>query len=205
MKKRSAEGVVLKMVAELRREISEGDLTLGEIFDILKVSGHNLLILFMCLPFLQPIPLLGLSTPLGFLIALATIQRARGRKPWIPEKWRNRDFAGPVMIKTLDLAEKVLKRFAGLLHPRWKAWVTSKGVIVSNAVVVVTCAFLLSLPLPVPFSNTVPTIVIVVSSLGQLEEDGLWILLSYVLFGGCLAAFAGLALGVIKGIGLLGG
>lgn len=192
------------MVAELRREISEGDLTLGEIFDILKTSGHDLLILFICLPFMQPIPLLGLSTPLGILIILSTIQKMRGRAPWIPEAWRNHDFAGPVMSKTLEYAEWVLQKVSRLLHPRIQFLTLSPGPQVLNGIVVIISAFLLSLPLPVPFSNMVPILVIVASTLGQLEEDGVWILMSYFLFLVCLGLFGGMALGVIKGIGLLG-
>jgi len=191
------------MVAELREEVSKGDLTLGEIFDILKTSGHDLLILFMCLPFCQPIPLVGLSTPLGFLIIFSTIQKVRGKSPWIPSSWRTRDFSGPVMARTLAYAERGLRRLSGLLHPRLRFLAVSPGPQLVNAFVVVFSAFLLSLPLPVPFSNTVPVFVIMASTLGQLEEDGVWILISYFLFFVCLGAFGGMALGVIKGIGLL--
>lgn len=191
------------MIAELRREISEGDLTLGEIFDILKTNGHDLVILFLCLPFLQPIPLLGLSTPLGALMIVGSVLKFRGKAPWIPASWRDKDFSGPAMRKTLEVAEKVLRKTSGLLHRRWGWLVRLRTFQLVNLLVVCISAFLLALPLPVPFSNTVPTWVILASTLGQLEEDGLWILISYLIFLVCLSLFGGLALGVIEGIGLV--
>ncbi len=205
MRRRTAEGKILRMVAELRREISQGDLTLGEIFDILKTSGHDLLILFICLPFLQPIPLVGLSTPLGILIVLSTLQKMRGRPPWIPKSWRRHDLSGPLMGKTLEYAEWALQKVSRLLHPRLQFLTLSPGPRILSGVVVVLSALFMALPLPVPFSNLFPVLVIVASTLGQLEEDGVWILMSYFLFLVCFGFFGGMALGVIKGIGLLGG
>ena len=51
-----------------------------------------------------------------------------------------------------------------------------------------------ALPLPIPFSNTVPAIVIFIHSLGRLERNGALLLLSYLIFGLCLGFFVVLIL-----------
>ncbi len=68
---------------------------------------------------------------------------------------------------------------------------------VLNLLVIVMNAVLLSLPLPIPFSNTVPVIAIVLNAIGHMEKDGIFILFSYLwcLIVGCF--FATLAAGAI--------
>ncbi|MBX2989434.1 MAG: exopolysaccharide biosynthesis protein [Bdellovibrionaceae bacterium] len=190
------------MIQRLRREVEQGDLTLGEIFEILRGGGSYLVILFLCLPFLQPIPLPGLSTPLGLLIIFGALTHALGRQPWIPASWKKKDFASPALRKTLQVADAWVSKLERWIHPRWVVLVRPALMRWVNASVVIIAAFLLCLPLPVPFSNTVPALTIVLQAFGQLEEDGVLIVVSYLMFAACLSFFGGLALGVESGIGL---
>ena len=52
-----------------------------------------------------------------------------------------------------------------------------------NGLVIFFCGFVLSLPLPIPFTNTIPAIAILLLSMGMMEEDGLFILLGYGVAG----------------------
>jgi hypothetical protein len=65
-------------------------------------------------------------------------------------------------------------------------------------------AILLALPLPIPFSNAIPAWMILFQALGHLEEDGFFIVLSYIQTAICLIYFGLLAFGVSSGIELLG-
>lgn len=49
-----------------------------------------------------------------------------------------------------------------------------------NALLIAFNAFLLALPLPIPFSNTVPAISILLIAVGSIQKDGLFILFSYL-------------------------
>ncbi len=70
-------------------------------------EGHAVLILFLCLPFLQPIPIPGLSTPLGFLVAVVALFLYLRRPPWLPKKFEDLKISSDVVIKISELAEKI--------------------------------------------------------------------------------------------------
>lgn len=195
---------LVDMIHRLREEIAAGDLTLGEIFDILKTSGHSIVMIFVCLPFLQPIPIPGLSVPLGLLAAIAAVMQIFDREPWIPERWKKHHFGGPVLKKILDLAEKAANKVSPWIYPRLEFMVCSRPMRWLNTIMVAASGILLSLPLPIPFSNTVPSLVIITQALGFIERDGALVLLSWVLFGLCLIFFAGIGAGVESSLSFFG-
>lgn len=188
------------MIHKLREQTADGDLTLGEIFGTLKTSGHSIVMIFLCLPFLQPIPIPGLSTPLGLLVGMAAILQIMNREPWIPKRWEKHNFDGPVVKKILEVAEKTAERVSPWVYPRLQPLVCARPMRWLNTLVIVVSAVLLSLPLPIPFSNTIPTLVIIAQALGFLEKDGVLVLASYLLFGVCLFFFAGIGVGVENGL-----
>lgn len=196
------EGPLALALKKLLLEMDQGDLTLGEIFEILKGSGHSVLILFLCLPFMQPIPLLGLSTPMGLLIGIVALFDLLGRAPWIPKSWARRDLSGKTLRKILEVAETLLQKIEKWIHPRGAFWVRSWPSRLGSFFLLLSCGLLLALPLPVPFSNTVPAWTAFLHCLGKLEDDGLLVFVSYFLFVLCVAFFVLLALGVETGIGL---
>lgn len=184
-------------------EAEEGDLTLGEIFEILKESGHSVLILFLSLPFLQPVPLAGLSTPFGILITIAAFRQFRHQPPWFPKRWAHKDLSYHHLKKILEMAERAAAKATPWLHPRFPWFLENPGWRWANFLTVAISAFLLALPLPIPFSNTVPAITIVVHSIGQLEDDGLFIGISYALVLICSALFVAVGWGVQNGVEVL--
>jgi hypothetical protein len=54
---------------------------------------------------------------------------------------------------------------------------------VLNGLAIVSSAFLLTLPLPIPFSNTIPAWAILLLALGMMEEDGAVIVAGYFMAG----------------------
>lgn len=193
------ESPFVQMIHRLHVEVDRGDLQLGEIFDILKDYGHSVVILFLCLPFMQPIPLPGLSTPIGALIGLSALLQAAQVDPWMPKSWRGRTLKSPVLAKIFDVAERAVIRMSRYIHPRCSFVFDLPLVAWLNAILICIAAFLLALPLPIPFSNTVPVIFIISLSLARLEKDALLLLLSYVVFALCLVFFFSLAQGVGAG------
>ena len=87
--------------------------------------------------------------------------------------------------------EKYMKPGGKFMHAAWSR--------VLAAVVMVVCAVLFALPIPLPASKTIPTVPIVVIALGLLEEDGYVVLAGYVAFAVALVCFAILILGPVLG------
>src|SRR4051812_30948155 len=62
-------------------------LTLGLIVEITGDRAFGVLMAFLCLPFVQPIPLPGLSIPFGVALILLGAQVAvRRHRPWLPRR-----------------------------------------------------------------------------------------------------------------------
>lgn len=182
----------------LQEEASKKDLTLHRIFQLLGEEGHAVIMLFLCLPFMQPIPIPGLSTPLGLLIAIVAFFLYLKRPPWLPKKFENLKISSEVLVKVSEVAEKIWSYASRILKPRL-IFLHDSGVFrILNLLVIVVNGVLLALPLPIPFSNTVPVIAIVLNAIGHMEKDGFFILLSYIWCIIVACFFATLTAGAIK-------
>tara|TARA_B110001454_G_C12723226_1_gene435956 strand:+ start:19000 stop:19629 length:630 start_codon:yes stop_codon:yes gene_type:complete len=176
------------------------DVTINDIFLMLGEKGHLILILFFSVPFLQPVPLVGLSTPLGALIIIVAFYFMREKPPWLPKRFSHLVVPKPILTKTIELIQKIWGFFEKVIEPRWPRLHDSHTFRVINFFLVAISAILLALPLPIPFSNTIPTVPIVLNTIGQLEEDGVIICLSFFSFLFAIVFFASLGAGVIIGI-----
>lgn len=143
--------------------------------------GFDLLLLVIALPFLTPIPLLGLSTPFGLVILLIGARLALGQRPWLPATLRRREIPPRFITGVLKAASRIVRGLEFLLRPRL-AFLHEQFLFRRLAgVLIMISGFLLLLPLPVPFTNTFPALTVVLIAAGALERDGLCFL------GGCVA------------------
>ena len=176
----------------------KGELSLRRVFDLLGEEGHAVLILFLSLPFMQPLPIPGLSTPLGFLIGLVALFLFLRRPPWVPARFQSLKISAEVVIKVSEVAEKIWSYAAKVVKERWSFLHDFKVFRFLNLLLVLINAFLLALPLPIPFSNTVPIIGIILSAIGAMEKDGFFILASYAWCFVVFSFFSALTLGAIQ-------
>lgn len=195
-------GPLLESLDEIEARAQDRDPTCGEIFEVLSTQGEAVVLLFLCLPFLQPIPLPGLSTPFGLLIAMTAFFQMLGKPLWIPSAWKSRPLPRKAVRKTAEFFERIFERLRRILHPRAR-WMFGRPWCYLNFVVLATSALLLSLPLPIPFSNNIPAFTILLMALAQLKEDGFFVLFSYLIFAVTLGFFFALFLGVENGVGFL--
>lgn len=177
------------------REFEVETVTLREVIGLLHGRGFVLLLLLLALPFSTPVPLPGLSTPFGLIIALIGVRLAIGAKPWLPAKLLDTRLPPKVFAKVFAVARKIILAFERLLRPRM-LWVTGSPLREQlHAIPIVVCAVLLLLPLPIPFSNTIPAWSIMLTAAGLLERDGVFILAGYgttvlgLAFFGAIAIF----------------
>lgn len=182
----------------LQIEASKEDLTLQRVFSLLGSEGHGALMLFLCLPFLQPLPLPGLSTPLGILIAIVAFYLFRKKTPGLPTRFEKIKISAELISRIAVVAEKIWSVVIKVVKARYEFLVDSIPFRFLSLVVVLVNAFLLALPLPIPFSNTVPVVGIIMTAVGNMEKDGLFILLSYIWCLVVVVFFASLTYGAIK-------
>ncbi len=196
-------GPFLEHLDSIETLCEKKDPNLKEIFQIFGPEGHFVLILFMIIPFLQPVPMFGLSAVFGFLICIISLFSYLNKPPWLPEKWMNKSLPAKTVLKIATGSEKFFEKVTFFSHPRWPYLFRGpfRGL---SCFLLVTNALFLALPIPLPFSNAIPAWMIFFQALAHLEEDGLFIVLSYLQTLVGAVYFGLLALGVSTGLDKLG-
>lgn len=170
-------------LAALQARAGKRAMTLREVIYALRGRAYPLLIMLLALPFIQPMPLPGLSTPLGLAIALISLRLALGQRPWLPKKIQRIKLPVGFFGKVLGFAAGLIRFLESVLRPRW-TWLTGTALLNQlHAILMLVSALVLLLPLPIPFSNFVPAWAIFLLACGLLERDGLFVVLGYVAFG----------------------
>lgn len=190
----------LHSIENLNKLAHKKDLSLAEILTQLGEQSHLAMICLLSLPFLQPIPMPGLSAVLGFVICFISYFRYRHCPPWLPKRYGQKKISAESLVKITEVADRLWLRIEKLVHPRWPIFHKGSMALNFNILLIVINAVLLSLPLPIPFSNLIPALSIFLNAFGQLEEDGVLVMMSYFL---CLISFAffiALAFGVQAGL-----
>ena len=181
----------------LAERFQDHAVTLQEIIDTLGARASALLIIILALPFCAPVMIPGLSTPFGLAILVLAGCFALGLPPWLP-RWLLGVKLPPKFFRAvLEGASKLIGWIERRLRPRW-LWLT-EGKVMRFVHMGMVCAGagLLLLPLGgIPFTNTLPALVIVIGMLGLLERDGAAVSVAYgflvatVIYFGLYAAAA---------------
>ena len=182
----------------LAERFLEQTVTLQEVMTILGARASGLMIVILALPFCSPISIPGLSMPFGLVILVLGGCYVVGRPPWLPQRLLAVELPPKFFRMVLEGASKFIRWIEGQLRPRWH-WVTgSTALLRVHGLLVCTGAFLLLLPLGgIPFTNTLPALIVVLGTLGMMERDGVVVVAAYGLFLATLVyfvTFAGMAI-----------
>ena len=169
-----------KLSEELASIMADGEVTLREVIVVLRGRAYNLLMLLLALPFLLPIPLPGLSTVLGLVIAIIAARLTLGQKPWLPARLLDKKLPEKFFPTLLGGARRFLRFLELMLRPRL-LWLTTPLLVQLHSFIIFLAAAVLLLPLP-PGTNFPPALCIVIMAVGLLERDGLFILGGYAAF-----------------------
>jgi hypothetical protein len=190
-------------IARLVASFSERPVRLREIIEITHGRGYTLLLILLALPFCTPIPLPGLSTPFGVVIALIGFRLALREKPWLPERLLNTQLPPTFFPRFLSATRRLMRGLEFCLRPRW-TWLLDAGVLHHGyGVVILVCGLFLLLPLPVPFSNTLPALTVVLLAAAMLERDGYFVIAGLVMFTATLGFFGAVFFGGTTVINML--
>jgi hypothetical protein len=167
----------------LLREAAGRPLMIREMVDILHGRGLQFVVILLCLPFLTPVTLPGISMPFGLAIALCGLRIAFGHKPWLPAFILNRRISYPVLEKMVHFGCKIYEKVEKVIRPRLGFFLAGPGMGMITGIAIALSGIFLSLPIPPPFplTNTIPGFAIIFLSLGLMERDGGLILCGYVL------------------------
>ncbi len=158
------------------------EITLGSIVDRLGDESLLIVSLIAILPFMQPIPIPGVSTLLGLVVFLQGFGLLIHGKPLLTRGMRNIRLTNHKMMMIHKAAvkfDKFTSKLSLFKHPV----ISSRGPRIMSGITIMFAAAFLSLPLPIPFSNFIPALCIFFICAGLLESD-----LMLVIFGHGIAA-----------------
>jgi hypothetical protein len=168
---------------------------LAEVIALLKGRAYTFLLLLLSVPFVQPIPIPGLSTPFGVAIALVGFGLLIGQTPWLPGWLLKLPLPKNFLAAALQVMRRLVRLLEALLRPRL-VWLAAHPVLQRlQGLCILTCGVLLALPLPIPFSNMLPAVTVIAFACSLLEKDGLFYLVGLGCFALTAAFFLGVGLG----------
>ncbi len=182
----------------LASEEESHDLTLGDLMERLEGRIYTLFLVVLSLPFCQPIPLPFLSTPFGVVIALLGLRFAFRQHPWLPERLLATRLTARFLPLVLRGSARLLRFFEKFLHPRLTWIFEYRATQFLAGSVIFLCGALLLLPLPVPLSNTVPALTVILTAAAFSERDGACLAAAAAMFGLTVAFFGVLAWGGVE-------
>jgi hypothetical protein len=190
-------------LARLIEMFAERSVTIREVIAVLHGRAYTLLLIVLALPFCTPIPLPGLSTPFGLMIALVGFRLSLRQVPWLPGRLLDVALPPAFFGRVLLAGRRIVRMIEWALRPRWVS-LFDRGVLHhAYGVVVLVCGVLLMLPLPIPFSNSLPAFTVMLTAAALLERDGYCAVAALVLFTVTLCFFAALGWGAAESVGWL--
>ena len=190
-------------LAFLIREFREHPVRLQDIVAVLEGRAWTMMLVILALPFCTPIPLPGLSTPIGLVIALIGFRLSLGQKPWLPARLLNTQLPSHFFPQLLAATRGLVRLLEFFLRPRM-AWLLNRKIVHhACGAMILVAGVLLLLPLPIPFSNILPALTVVLIAGALLERDGYAVLVGMVVFGLCLCFFGAIGFGGAGAVGWL--
>ena len=171
------------VLQRLHDEAPAREFTLGWLIGSLRKRSFGLIMLLLGIAAITP----GVSIVAGLLLMIPAAQLILGHDaPAFPRRIANRPIPVRHFAALVRRAVPILRRIETLIHPRWRTPVDPTARLVGVAVLLLSATLIF---IPVPLSNIVPALAIVLLSLAWLEDDGLLLAIAMA-FGLILAALA---------------
>jgi hypothetical protein len=182
-------------LARLRQTFAERPVRLRETVELMAGRGYTLLLALIALPFCTPIPLPGLSTPFGLVIAVIGLRLSLRLRPWLPERLLNVQLPSRFFPTLLGATARLVRLLEFFLRPRLMILVDWTLFHHLYGLMILVSGLLLLLPLPIPMTNFFPALTVVLLAVALLERDGGFIIAGSVMFALSLLYFGAIWFG----------
>jgi len=173
---------------------TRGDKTLGSLIDLFEEKSFALLFVLLLGVSALPLPTGGATHVFAIIAMLLALELIAGRDQiWLPERWRKLELAGAKRQRFLTALMKMIRRLERLSRPRLRFLFDHRlSNIIFGLLVLGGSAGAFFAP---PFTglDTLPSLGVVLLSLGVLLEDFIVVVLALVV------GAAGIALAIVLG------
>jgi hypothetical protein len=182
-------------IDDLLAALKESPTTLREIMTVVRGRAYTFLLIILSLPFCSPVPLPGLSTLFGSVIALIGLRLSFRQQPWLPARILDRPIASAKVGMLLRGIRRLASTLEFFLRPRWTVLVDFLLLHHFYGFMIFISGLLLLLPLPIPFSNLLPGLTVIFLAGALMERDGYSIVAGVLTFLLTLAFFIAIFVG----------
>jgi len=162
-------------------ENNPGDkIIISSVLQGLDYRSHGIVVMLLSLPFVIPMPIMGLSTLFGSVMMISALSIMSGLNPWIPRRWREKSVPRETMTNLISKSEKVALKVERFVKPRFLFFSKSWFWVRVHGLMILIAAGILALPSP-PGGNVLPGAATFVLAMGLIEEDGLVLAIGYLL------------------------
>jgi len=184
--------------AMLGAEDSQSSVTLNQLIE--RTGGHGLylFLILICLPFITPIPLPGFSLLVGLVVFLVGMRLALGLPPKLPLFLGRKSISVERQRKIITASVKWVKRIERMAKPRGRGWIGNEVSVRLNALLIAFLGLVLTLPLPLPFTNSLPGLAVIFLCVSLMEEDALLVWVGYGFAAGSVIYLLALSKTIIE-------
>ncbi len=164
-----------QLIHDLQADLKGEEISLAALLESFHERGFGAILLLFATPMALPLPVPpGINVALASPLLLLTAQQALGRHTiWLPESWKRRTLSCRKIEKLTNGMLPWLEKLEKLVHPRL-GFITGHNA--SRFFGFLGLLMALSVCIPVPLTNTVPSLGIALMAAGTLMRDGLTIL-----------------------------
>jgi hypothetical protein len=138
------------------------------------------------------------------VIALIGLRLSLRLEPWLPARLLNTPLPPRFFARVLHAGERIVRLLEWGLRPRWVVLLEHPILHHAYGLMILVAGLLLLLPLPIPLSNALPALVVVLTAGAMLERDGYCAVAGLAVFAVTLAFFGALVWGGAVALGWVG-
>jgi len=181
------ESLLIHQLKEILKIAPDSEkITLDKVFEKLTGKGLFVFLIVFSLPFCLPIQIPGLSTLFGVVLLLMSLRLVFRSKVFWPKWIAKKKIKRALLVKIVKKLIKLAHFFEKLIHNRLEFLTKPIYIQKVHGITLCFCSLFLSLPLPIPLTNILAAFPILFLSIGLLEDDGVFVIVSYLLLAGAI-------------------
>ncbi len=162
---------ISNILHEIDSKFKGQNITIEALLDTFRERGFGFFMFLFALPAALPLPAVGYGTVLGLPLVLLSMQQALGKHTiWLPLSWKKKAISHERFKSIIDRALPLIRKLEYFIKPRLEFVTTG---IFLRIIGIFGLIMSLSVCVPLPLTNTVPSFGIALMSVGVLTRDGL--------------------------------
>jgi hypothetical protein len=118
------------------------------------------------------------------------------RRPlWLPKRVRAQKISAKILLKIVNGTSHIFRFIERFLRPRLRAMQAFRGIHILAGILIAISGVLMLLPLPIPFTNGLPAITVMLLAVSTIQKDGYFYLIGCLMFVINLFIFGAIAFG----------